>query len=158
MSGFATLEIANGSTMSLASPALVHGQLITTGGSGAGNGRPLTVIGGLRVNGATIDNTDLMVQGGVLTAFDNVHFTGYAPSAPYQMSITAYGTFAMNNITFEGTPSAGNAWIKADVDPWVGNGVFNLSVAAAGCEPGYSAGSATVTFSFPACGGTVASQ
>jgi hypothetical protein len=102
----------------------------------------------------TVNDVDLVVSG-ALTRFDSVTFTGYSPSAAYQMAVTqAGGTFAMNGITFSGTPAAGNAWIRADQDPYTGGPPFALTVGITACGAGYSSGTATVTFhSPPSCGG-----
>jgi hypothetical protein len=84
-----------------------------------------------------------------------VTFAGYSPTAPYQLSITQPGgTFAMNGITFSGTPAAGNAWVRADQDPYTGGTPFALTLGVTTCGSGYSSGTATVTFqSPPSCGG-----
>ena len=95
---------------------------LTFGGGAAtvlhGNAGPSLTIIDLNVNGATFDNLLVRADSGTLTRFDNITFSGYAPTA-VPLIIRNFGgatPFTMNALTFLVTPTTGFYLRANDLD------------------------------------------
>jgi len=95
-------------------PLIVGGQLITAVTEGAlpvivGDANSPFLASGVNVNGLVVNGAPVTINGGALTRFDNVSFSGLAPDA-VQLTINNPGLvthFPMNGISFSTLPTTG---------------------------------------------------
>jgi hypothetical protein len=143
-SHFQTLEMAPGASMST-SAALALGQLVTTGGAPVITGGHITV-GGLDVNGLTLDSTSLSSVGGQIDRFDNVTFQRL-PDAVTQFTLVhsgSAGSLTFNGLTFSAPATTGLYVDAVDADglaPALDLTIFsNLSPAEGAAHTGTTGG------------------
>ena len=151
------LSLSSGARLDLNGIAVAAtGQLVTSTPTGlapviAGAGTSLTV-GGVNVNGLTLDRVLLTIDGGLLTRFDNVRFLNYAPE-DVQLTINHPGLatpFSMNGLAYFVTPTTGR-YIQAN--DTVGDGQalvvdVSASLPGDGSSRSATAGGAVVNWLF----------
>jgi uncharacterized repeat protein (TIGR01451 family) len=115
------MTLAAGARLNLnGQPLTIGGQLTTNVPSGVVpviSGPASTfIVTGLAVNGLVVQAAPLTVNGGTLTQFDNVSFTGFAPEA-IQLTINHPGlptSFTVLGLSFSTNPSTGRLILAND--------------------------------------------